>query len=196
MSILIAYKRDDVVYMGTDSRVIIDDYKRTNLTPSMYRIQKMDNDMLVGIYCEEQESQVLFANSDIFTLDKKGKLTRRHIITEIIPKLFFVAAKEDFLKKEDSDFPFIKAVIILAYKDTIYTILPSFTVVKNEGFVIAGGAGGVASATMERTKPTDDINERIVRAMDIASKHAQAVGAPYILIDTQNLNYTVVKEAH
>jgi len=82
----------------------------------------------------------------------------------------------------------------LAYKDTMYTIWSNFAVVKNEGFVVSGIAWSLATPTLANTKPTDDINQRLVRAMNIASKYSQDVGKPYVLIDSQNLNYTIVKE--
>ena len=194
MSILLAYKLNDTVYMGTDTRIIENDFKRKADQPSMYRIQKLDNGMLLGISCPSNECQVIIGNSDIFTLDKKGKLTRRHIVTDIIPKLMLLAQRENLMITEDEKFPFMKAVIVLAYKDTMYTIWSNFAVVKNEGFVVSGIAWSLATPTLANTKPTDDINQRLVRAMNIASKYSQDVGKPYVLIDSQNLNYTIVKE--
>lgn len=194
MSILIAYKQNNTVYMGTDTRIVDNDFKRKTDQPSMYRIQKLDNDMLLGISCPGNEGQVIIGNSDIFTLDKNGQLTRRHIVTEIIPKLLRLAQSENLMITEDEKFPFMKAIVVLAYKDTMYTIWSNFAVIKNEGFVTMGIPWSLTTATMANTKPTDDINKRIIRAMNIASKYSQNVGKPYILIDSQNLDYTIVKE--
>ena len=38
----------------------------------------------------------------------------------------------------------------------------------------------------------DEINERIVKALDIASSNSQCVGKPYLLIDTQELKYNLI----
>ena len=90
MGILIAYKRGDTIYMGTDTRVIVGESKRNELCECNYRIQKLDNGMLLGVAGENVENQTLIAYSDIFTLDKKGNLTRKHIVKEIIPNLMDV----------------------------------------------------------------------------------------------------------
>ena len=39
------------------------------------------------------------------------------------------------------------------------------------------------------TKETDDINSRIVRALDIVAENSQFVGRPYVLIDTNTMEY-------
>lgn len=193
MSILIAYKHKDTIYMGTDTRFVNQDYKRTLTQQSMYKIQKMDNGMLVGVVCNGKERQVIMCNPGIFTLDKNSKLTRRHILHQIIPRLLLICHAEGLLDKEEK-FPFCKATIVLAYKDVMYTILSNFAVVKNEKFAVCGDAWSLANATIANTKPTDDINQRIVKALCIASKYSQNVGAPYLLIDTKTQNYTIVEE--
>ena len=79
MSILIACKRDDTVYMGTDTKLVINNISRNELCESGYKIQKLDNGILLGITGEPIERQTIFAYSEIFTLDKNGELTKKHI---------------------------------------------------------------------------------------------------------------------
>ena len=49
MSILIAYKKNDTVYMGTDTRVIVNDFKKNEICESNYKIQKLENGILLGM---------------------------------------------------------------------------------------------------------------------------------------------------
>ena len=122
MSILIAYKKDDTVYMGTDTRTIVNDHKKNELRGCNLKIQKLANDMLLGITGERLERQTLIAYSEIFTLDKNGKLTKKHIVKEIIPKLITVLEKEGLLIEKEGELPYMKAVILLVHKGTIYEI--------------------------------------------------------------------------
>ena len=193
MSILIAYKKGDTVYMGTDTRVIVNDHKKNELCECNYKIQQLDNGMLVGITGERIERQTLFAYSDIFSLDNKGELTRKHIIKEIIPSLLSVLVKEDLLVEKEGELPHMKAVILLAYKNTLYEICSSFAVIKYEDFQAVGSAADYAQATLLNTKETDDMNERIVKALDIVSHNSQLVGSPYLLIDTKEQAYKLIR---
>ena len=192
MSILIAYKKGDTVYMGTDTRVIAGDSKRNELCECNYKIQNLDNGMLFGITGERLERQTLIAYSEIFTLDKNGELTKKHIVKEIIPNLLSVLEKENLIVEKDGELPYVKATVLLAHKDTLYEICANFAFIKYEDFQVLGRVADSAQATMANTKETDDINERIVKALDIASSNSQCVGKPYLLIDTKELNYNLV----
>ncbi|MBQ4269842.1 MAG: hypothetical protein IJB97_09380 [Clostridia bacterium] len=195
MSILIAYKKGDTVYMGTDTRVIVGGCKRNELGECNYKIQKLDNGILVGVVGERMERQTLLANAEeLFTLDKKGELTKKHIVKEIIPNLYGLLYTEKLMVEKDDELPYMKADILLAYKDTFYQICTCFMVIKYEDFQALGpGVAACAQATLLNTKETDDINARIVKALKIAAKHSQKVGAPYLLIDTKDQKYTLVK---
>lgn len=192
MSILIAYKKGDTVFMGTDTRVIVDDSKRNDLCECNYKIQKLENGMLLGITSDRLERQTIFANSEIFTLDKNGKLTKKHIVKEIIPNLLSVLGPENLIVEKEGELPYAKVMLLLAYKDVLYEICSGFTVIKYENFQALGRAADFAQATMANTKESDDVNVRIVKALDIASKNSQLVGKPYLLIDTKELKYTLV----
>jgi ATP-dependent protease HslVU (ClpYQ) peptidase subunit len=147
--------------MGTDTRVIAGDTKRNELCECNYKIQKLDNGMLLGISGERLERQTIIAYSEIFTLDKNGELTKKHVIKEIIPNLLSVLKKENLLIKNDGEAPYVKSVILLAHKGVLYEICSGFAVIKYEGFQILGSAANYAQATMANTKETDDINENI-----------------------------------
>ena len=192
MSILIAYKKGDTIYMGTDTRTIVNEHKKNELRGCNLKIQKLANDMLLGITGERLERQTLIAYSEIFTLDKKGELTKKHIIKEIIPNLLSVLEKEDLLVEKEGELPYMKATILLAYKGVLYEIGASLTVIKYEDFQVLGRAADYAQAMMINTSESDNINDRIVKALDITAKNSQYVGRPYLLIDTKEMKYSFV----
>ena len=192
MSILIAYKKGDTIYMGTDTRTIVNEHKKTELRGCNLKIQKLANDMLLGITGERLERQTLIAYSEIFTLDKNGKLTKKHIVKEIIPKLITVLEKEGLLIEKEGELPYMKAVILLVHKGTIYEICSGFAVIKYEDFQVVGRVSDYAHATLMNTKPMDSIEERIVKALDIVAENSQYVGKPYLLINTKELEYKIV----
>ena len=66
MSVILAYKKDDAIYMATDTRVVVNSCKRNDLLESNYKIQKMENGLLVGITGEMMERQTIFAYPEIF----------------------------------------------------------------------------------------------------------------------------------
>ena len=152
-------------------------------------MQKLDNGILLGITGERLERQTIITYSEIFTFDKAGKLTRRHLVKEIVPRLISVLEEEKSMIEKEGEFPYMQAQIILAYKDTMYEICSSFAVIKYEDIQVLGRASDYAQATLMNTKETDDINQRIVKALDITADNSQYVGKPYVLIDTKKMKY-------
>lgn len=192
MSILIACKKGDTVYLGTDTRLVEYNQKNVDLCEFNYKIQKVESGILVGIVCDNQVRNVLFANSEIFTLDKKGELTRKHLIKEIIPKIISVLDENELIVKEDGDTAYMRAIIMLAYKGVLYEVNSNFLVIRYEDFQVVGKNAEYAIATIMDADDSEPINDNIVRALKIAGKNSLAVGAPYLLIDTKFNAYTLV----
>ena len=191
MSILIACKSDNAVYMGTDTRIIVNDYVKNDLCESNFKIQKLENGLLVGVTAERYERQTIFANSEIFTLNRNGTLNRRHIVTSIIPKLHRLMEDEELLVEKEGETPFMKGVILLAVNDVLYEITDKFDVIRHEDFQAVGPSSNYAQATLFN-RNISDVNEKIIKALNVTSKYSNKAGGPYVLIDTKNLKYSVV----
>lgn len=193
MSILLAVKKNNTVYMATDTREIVSGNKRSNLCEASFKIQKKDNGMLVGITGDRFTRQTLFANLEIFTLNKKGKLTKKHIVTEIVPKIIDLLDAHGMVMQTEDGFISMKAKIVLAHQGSMFEICAGFLVIKYEDLQVLGEASSGAEVVLFNSKPDDDVEERLIRALDVASKYCLTVGAPYLLINTKNLEYSVVK---
>ena len=110
-----------------------------------------------------------------------------------MPKLIRLLDEEKLLIRKDDCVPYAKFLILLAHKGVMYEIGSNFIVIQYEDFQALGHVAGFAQATLVTTKDTDDVNERIVRALDIVAKNSHEVGAPYVLIDTKDLKYSIVR---
>ena len=196
MSVLIAYKRDDTIYMGTDTRVTVHDHKKNELCECNYKIQKLENGMLVGITAERLTRQTIFAYSEIFTLDKNGELTRKHIIKEIIPKLVAILNEEELMIKKEDALPYMDGQILLAYKGVLYEICRNFSIYKYEDFQLLGYGVDYGQFVLANTKDTDDVNERIIKTLDTIAKYSHQVGSPYLLIDTKEQEYKLIRRTN
>ena len=192
MSVLIAYKRGDTVYMGTDTRVIANDCKRNELCQSSYKIQKLENGMIVGITADRLVRQAVFANSDIFTLDKKGELTRKHIVKDIIPKLSAMLNEEELMVNKEGSLPYFKAEIFLAHNGNLYEICSNFCVYRYEEYQTVGAVSDYAEFLLQSIKDTDDVEQKFVEALDIVAEHSQYVGRPYVLINTKDKEFKII----
>ena len=189
MSLLIAVKRDDAIYFGTDTRLIVNGHKRTELSVCNRKIQILRNGLLLGITGGRVDRQTIFAHSKLFTLDKTGGLTRRHIVEEIIPALRAMLKECDLLFGEGEEFPYMRVEILLAHQGVLYEIDSTFCVLRHSSYRAVGDAAGFVQATLSRCDDSQDVNECILRALKIARRYSVCVGAPFFLVNTKDKVY-------
>jgi len=191
MSIMVAYNKNGVVYLGTDTRIIKQGTITDDLCENNYKIKKFD-DVLVGITGNYLVRQMVFAYPEIFTLPKSKTLTKKHIVKNIVPKLINILFQNDLLVQENDERDHMQANIVIAHKGELFEITRTFTVYKYKDYQVLGNECDVAEAVIFNAKNTDDVNEIIVKALKYASKNSDEVGSPYLLIDTKDLKYTLV----
>lgn len=193
MSILIAYKKGDTVYMGTDTRVIVNEHKNNDLCTSNYKIQRLKGRLIVGITADRLTRQTIFAYPEIFAFDKKEELTRKHIVKNIIPKLKEVLTENELIVEKEDDVPRMDGQILLAHKGDLYEICSNFSVYKYETFQALGPVSDYAQFTLASTNQNEDVNKKIIKALNIVAKNTSLVGGPYLLINTKSKEHKLVR---
>ena len=193
MSILIAYKKGDTVYMGTDTRVIVNEHKKNDLCTSNYKIQRLKGRLIVGITADRLTRQTIFAYPEIFAFDKKEELTRKHIVKNIIPKLKEVLTENELIVEKEDDVPRMDGQILLAHKGDLYEICSNFSVYKYETFQALGPVSDYAQFTLASTNQNEDVNKKIIKALNIVAKNTSLVGDPYLLINTKSKEHKLVR---
>ena len=102
--------------------------------------------------------------------------------------------KHELLSSKNNQPPKMDAEILLAYKSELFEICSNFTICKYEDYQAIGNASNYAHFILANTNKNHDVNQRIIKALDIVSKHSQHVSRPYILIDTKNQDYKLIEE--
>ena len=196
MSIIMAYKRNDTIYMATDTRYIMGGIKRNELNEGSRKIQILDNGMVIAITGNHKTRQIIFSYPEIFTLTNAKKLTKRHIVNGIIPELIDILKEHNLLKREIDEGVFAKmdCTIILAYKNQMFEISKTFNTITYNDFQSLGDCSDLSQIILYNIKEEDDINQKFIEILDLTSKSSQYVGKPYLLVDTKELKYNFVKE--
>ena len=99
------------------------------------------------------------------------------------------------IKKEDA-LPYMDGQILLAYKGVLYEICRNFAIYKYEDFQLLGYGVDYGQFVLANTKDTDDVNEQIIKTLDIIAKYSHHVGSPYLLIDTKEQEYKLIRRAN
>ena len=87
MSVIVAIREGDTVYMGADSQRSSNIRISRGFNESFYKITRFENGILAGFCGPAAVKQRILSEKDIFTLDEDGVLTKKHIVNSVIPKL-------------------------------------------------------------------------------------------------------------
>ena len=186
MSVIVAVKENGTIYMGADSQTTAGNRKKNHLNETSYKVVRLDNGMLVGFCGRVAARQIILSIKDVFTLNEEGKLTKKHIVREIVPKL---VDKMEQIGDEESGS--LDVSILLSYKDKLYRITSGLNVIHLNENGSAGAGRDFANFALFAMKNLP-VRERILRALEESARREESVGGPYVLIDTKDLEYEVV----
>jgi len=188
MSVVVAIKNGDYVYMGTDSMTSMGNDKVTKLEEKTFKITKFSNGVLIGVCGRVGAHQELCAHPEIFEFEGE-RLTKKEVVLKIVPKVKKILEENNWVEKSDGD---MLISIVLAYKGDLYKIHQNGDCI-SISTCIASGAGD-EYAMYSLLDETKSIRERILNALNISSKNCDSVGKPFVLIDTEKLEYEIVEE--
>ena len=195
MSVVIAVKHGDRILFGADTQATCGSDKFNQLSPNDFKVTKFDNGILMSWTGDTQTNQFILAHPEWFTLDEKKGLTKEHIVTKILPQMYEALEEEELLEEADRGTPpLIKGSILLAYQDKLFEICRDFQVLRYEDYQASGSGSNCIHYGVSKIDKSKDINEQILHLLRISAKFDANVSAPFILIDTKGLEYTVKED--
>lgn len=195
MSVVAAVKQGGRIWFGADTQLTCGSDCYNNLNVRDLKVAKLDNGILLSFTGETSTAQMILAYPEWFTVDEKKGLTKEHIVTKIIPRMFEKLDEEEMLERDGKDSPpEMKVSMLIAYKDKLFAIERGFHVVRYDDYQATGSGANAVKYGLSVLDKSKDINEQLVRLLRISAKQDSNVSAPFVLIDTKKLEYTIVKE--
>ena len=192
MSVVMAVKQGNRIWLGADTQSTRGTDRYNQLSPHDFKVTKLDNGMLLSMTGETASSQFILAHPEWFTVDENKGLTKKHIVRKIIPNMYKALEDEELLEREDRGTPPItKCTIMIAYQDKLFKICRDLQVIRHEDYLAIGSGSNAVVYGLSKIDKTKDVNEQLLRLLKISAKHDANVSAPFVLIDTQDLQYTI-----
>lgn len=194
MSIVIAYKRNDVVYMGADTKRSRGLFTTTIESENDMKIHRIGENMLIGAVGAVSNIQTMIDNREEWFNTKGKPLTKKFIVTNVIPAFFNTLLKERKIEIEDGKSPIAKCCFCITDGKRIFHINDFFMVTELSDFCAIGCTENIAYAYIRNAKEDKDVNEIILSALRGSVYRDDGVGAPYVFIDTKDFEFTSVEK--
>lgn len=198
MSVVIAIKKNDRIYMAADTQTSCGDRKKTYHGEASRKICQFDNGILLGHVGTVHNCQIVCAHPEIFTAPEDGNMTKKYIVQNIIPKLFKLYRENDMREKEDEAPSRMADSYLLAYKDKLFRIDGVFDVEVIEHFAEVGSGGDLTHAGLCELDVADIqdeqlIEERLTELLRISASRTMSVSGPYYLINSVDRKFKIAE---
>lgn len=187
MSVIVAIKSDDVVYMGCDTQTTSGKDKENKTQEATFKISKLQNGMLLGVCGKVAAHQCVCDDESVFDIEG-DILTKKYIVNNIIPKIKATLKNTTGEMSEDEKMPIS---IILAYKDKLFLIMSDYLVLGIEDYCARGSGSVYTFASLSDYGLF--IRERVLNGLKTSAKYCTTVSKPFVLIDTKELKYEIVE---
>lgn len=180
MSCIVGLVHNKTVYMGCDSLGSDESCKMIRADPKIFRITGRP-DSLIGFTTSFRMGQLLQYEH---LLDPKAKISHKHVVTKMIPKILQIFDNGGFVKEDDDGR--LGGQFLLAVKDRLFSIDVDFQVGENCcGYAAIGSGSPYALGSLFSTQDMGILpQDRIYLALKASAMFCPSVGSPFHLFST------------
>ena len=197
MSVVVAIKKDGVVYLGSDSQVTRGG-TRTSLTNQnnfkIWKVKGVDNCLMghVGLLrdaCVIRVMENLVREIDVI----HDKVNFEYVVTRVVPKIIEELKFYNYLESEGK-FKDMESRYLFAFKDKLFVIGFDGSVIEVDDYIAIGSGESESIGSLLTTNNNDDPEIRIIKAIKASAAHDIYVDYPIILSNTKDLEVKVIFE--
>jgi ATP-dependent protease HslVU (ClpYQ) peptidase subunit len=192
---IVGLKHKGITYIGGDSFGSNSYMGMTYNTKKVFHINDQ-KEIIVGYTSSFRMGQLIqysntLFNNDDFLID--NKINEKYFVNTFIPKLQDLFSKGGY--QENNNDVLLGGEFLIAYKNKLFVIQCDYSILESSDDYLACGCGESFALgslyTTQNKKYTPE--ERILLALESASKFSTGVSGPFYLVSTNNLD-TVLLE--
>ena len=198
MSVIVAIKKDGVIYMGADSQATKGGTRSTLSNSNNYKIWAVDDvdGCLMGSAGAIRVNNVIKVANDLIpeVVDLKNAVNFRFVVRHLVPRIMDELNDYNILQKNRDDLPYMDASFLFAYHDKLYSIDAYGCVIEVDDFcAIGSGACEALGSLLSSTEEPSPV-ERIKKAIKASAANDIYVDYPIVVSNTRSTKFKVFYE--
>lgn len=197
MSVVVAIKKDGVVYLGSDSQVTRGGTRTSLTNPNNFKIWKVkgvDNCLMghVGLLreaCVIRVMENLVREIDVI----HDEVNFEYVVTRVVPKIIDELKEFNYVEIEGK-FKNMESKYLFAFKDKLFIIGYDASVIEVDDYVAMGSGESESIGSLLTTNNDEDPETRIIKAIKASAAHDIYVDYPIVLSNTKDLEFKVILE--
>ena len=197
MSVVVAIKKDGVVYLGSDSQVTRGGTRTSLTNPNNFKIWKVkgvDNCLMghVGLLrdaCVIRVMENLVREIDVI----HDEVDFEYVVTRVVPKIIDELKEFNYIETEGK-FKNMESKYLFAFKDKLFVIGFDGSVIEVDDYIAIGSGESESIGSLLTTNNDEDPETRIIKAIKASAAHDIYVDYPIVLSNTKDLEFKVILE--
>lgn len=196
MSVVVAIKHDNKIYVGADSQVTKGGTRSTLQNPNNYKIWKVKgvDNCIMGHVGVIRDANIVRLIDNLVTEYEQFKdvVDYEFVVKKVVPTIFEELKMYGYMKN-DKYIDAIDSKFLFAYKDKLYTIFNDGCVIEVDDCIAIGSGSCEAIGSLLSTD-NENPKERIIKAIKTSAACDIYVDYPIILTDTQDTKFDIITE--
>ncbi len=188
MSVVVAIKDKDKVWVGCDSQFSYGYAKGTLSNKNNYKIFKPSNesDVIIGLCGYVRDANILSCVDEyIEEITKlKDEVNFKYIVTKVVPKIFNILKENKRIIEKKDELEEMGSELIFVYRDGIYQINSDGCVIEIDDYVAIGSGARVAMGYLNQH--SDNPKDAVAKAIKSTCTTDLYVNYPIILMNTKD----------
>lgn len=195
MSVVVAIKEGNKVFVGADSQTTKGGTRRTLANPNNFKFWKVGNTdhcLMAHVGWVRDANLIklldLVSEYDVY----KNNVDYRFVVKVVVPAIVETLSNAKYIELDklhdgiDSSFLFI-------YKDQLYSIGSDLSVLEIDDYVAIGSGANQAVGSLLSTEG-EDPKSRIIKALKASAASDIYVDYPIVIIDSESMQHEIITE--
>lgn len=196
MSVVVAIKANDRVYLGCDSQSTRGGTRTTLKNPNNYKIwnvRGVDNCVMGHVGLVREGNIIRLVDDFVSDIDVfYDRIDFEFVVKKVRRKIIETLQEESYLSSEGV-FDHLESSYFFAYKERLFLINDDGSVLEIEDYAVIGSGRDQALGSLLVTED-EDPRQRIVKAIKCSAATDIYVDYPIVLLDTSEQEFEIIVE--
>lgn len=197
MSVVVAIKKDNKVYIGADSQVTRGGTRATLKNPNNYKIWKVknvDNCLMAHVGVVRDANVVRLMDNLVTEYNVfKNHVDYEFVVKKVVPDIFSELKEYGYLK-DDKYVEQMDSKYLFVFRDQLYVINNDGCVLEVDDYIAIGSGEDQAIGSLLSTEG-EKPEVRIIKAIKSSAASDIYVDYPIILTDSEKTEFEIISES-
>jgi len=196
MSVVVAIRDGDLIYIGADSQKTKGHTRETSTNINNLKIFKplSNKNLIIGFSGDYRDRDILYCSEDyIGKIFENDSFDYKFIVSNFVPNIFSLLKHHGRIYKGSDNMEYMDGTLIITYKNKLYRISSFGVVTEIDDYCAIGTGENFAIGYLNEGDKTN-LKEALIKSLKSAIKNDIYLSYPIIIMNNKNNDIEVIEK--